>query len=158
MARIPRAILDEMIAHAREDPANEACGIVHARDGVPIAVHRLRNVGGEGRQPSPFRYLMDPLQFMRLEQQRDATGETLFAMYHSHIQSEARPSRTDERQAFFPPATNPEDYDREPAYPGIYYILVSLTQEPTIRAWRVSRRSDPTSDRPQVDEEAIEVV
>jgi proteasome lid subunit RPN8/RPN11 len=158
MARIRRALVDEMIAHAREDPANEVCGIVHARDGVPIAVHRLSNVGGDGRTPSPFRYLMDPLQFMRLEQQRDASGETLFAMYHSHIQSEARPSRTDERQAFFPPATNPEDYDKDPAYPGTFYILVSLTQEPTIRAWRVSRRNDPASDRPQVDEEPIEVV
>ena len=42
MPRIPRAIVDEMVAHAREDLPNEACGMVHARDGVPVAVHRVR--------------------------------------------------------------------------------------------------------------------
>src|SRR5437763_3787458 len=134
MAKIPRAIIEEMIAHAREDAPNEACGMVHAKDGIPIAVHRVKNVAGDDGAGSPYRYLMDPMQQFALEEQRDTTGETLYAIYHSHVASEARPSPTDERQAFFPPG----EFDREPAYPQTLYILVSLAEEPPPeRAWRV---------------------
>ncbi len=143
MPRIPRAIVDAMIAHAREDLPNEACGMVHARDGVPIAVHRVQNAAA-----SPYRYEMNPLQMMRLENQRDETGETLFAIYHSHVASEARPSPTDVRMAFFPPG----ETDREPMYPQTYYILVSLAQEPPdVRAFFIRQGG-------VIDEESVEVV
>ena len=145
MPRIPRAILDEMVAHARADLPNEACGIVHAREGVPVASYRVKNAAA-----SPYRYLMDPMQQYRLETQRDESGETLFAIYHSHVASEGRPSQTDRRQAFFPPAQDDIDFDRDPAYPGTWYILVSLAEEPpTVRAFQVSRGGI-------VDEEPIE--
>ncbi len=147
MPRISRAIIDAMVAHAREDLPNEACGIVHARDGVPVEAYRVKNATA-----SPYRYLMDPMQQFRLEQQRDETGETLFAIYHSHVASEARPSQTDRRQAFFPPAQDDHDFDREPAYPGTWYILVSLAEEPPpVRAFQVRRGGE-------VDEEPIEIV
>lgn len=155
--RIRRDLYNEMVAYAHADPGNEVCGLIHAKDGEAIAIHPIKNVAGEGRTPSPFRYLMDPLQQHKLEVQRDESGETLFAIYHSHIASEARPSRTDERQAFFPPAERPEDYDREPAYPGTFYILISLTQQPAVRAWRVEKRRDPNFGGPHVEEEPIEV-
>ena len=143
MPRIPRAIYDEMVAHAREDLPNEACGMVHARDGVPIEVHRVRNVAA-----SPYRYEMDPLRMMKLETQRDDTGETLFAIYHSHVASEARPSPTDVRMAFFPPG----EMHREPMYPTTYYILVSLGSDPaSVRAFFIRTGG-------VVDEEEIEVV
>ena len=143
MPRIARAIVDEMIAHGREDLPNEACGMVHARDGVPTAVHRVPNVAA-----SPYRYEMDPLQMLRLENQRDASGETLFAIYHSHVASEAYPSRTDTRMAFFPPG----EVEREPMFPQTYYVLVSLASEPpSVRAYFVRTGE-------HVDEEPIEVV
>ena len=131
MPRIPRAIVDEMVAHAREDLPNEACGMVHARDGVAVAVHRVKNDAA-----SPYRYEMNPLQMMRLEGQRDRNGETLFAIYHSHVASPARPSPTDVRMAFFPPG----ETEQEPAYPETIYILVSLASEPPdVRAFWVRR-------------------
>ena len=155
MPRIPRALVEEMLAHAREDLPNEACGVIHAVDGVPTAVHRVRNVAGDDGQGSPYRYLMDPMTQHRLEVQRDDSGETLFAIYHSHVASEARPSPTDERQAFFPPG----EFDREPAYPGTWYILVSLRDAAPldVRAWRVER-CEPGAERPKVTEEPIEIV
>jgi [CysO sulfur-carrier protein]-S-L-cysteine hydrolase len=143
MPRIPRSIVEEMVAHAREELPNEACGMVHAVDSRPVAVHRVRNVAA-----SPYRYEMDPLRMMRLEEQRDRTGETLFAIYHSHVASEARPSPTDVRMAFFPPG----ELDLEPMFPTTYYILVSLAQEPPeVRAFFIRTGG-------HIEEEPVEVV
>lgn len=145
MPRIPRAVLDEMVAHAREDLPNEACGMVHAREGEPSAVYRVTNTTA-----SPYRYEMDGLQVAKLERQRDEGDETLFAIYHSHVASEARPSMTDIRMAFFPPG---EIETGLFMYPEAYYILVSLAEEPpSVRAWRIVR------EEPHVVEEPIEVV
>lgn len=143
MPRISRALVDEMITHAREDLPNEACGMVHGKDGEPIAVHRVGNASA-----SPYRYEMNPLHMMRLERQRDEQGEDLFAIYHSHVASQAFPSPTDVRMAFFPPG----ELDQEPMFPGTYYILVSLEhEEPSVRAFHIRRGGT-------VEEEPIEVV
>ena len=118
---ISRSLVDEMIAHAREDLPNEACGIVHAKDGQPVSVHRVTNVAA-----SPYRFEMHGIEQMQLEQSRDDAGETLFAIYHSHVASPAYPSQTDVRMAFFPPG----EVDQAPAYPEALYILVSLAEDP----------------------------
>ncbi len=143
MPRIPRSIIDELIAHAREDLPNEACGLVHAVDGEPTSVHRVTNVAA-----SPFRYEMHGLEQMRLEERRGERGETLFAIYHSHVASEARPSLTDLRMAFFPPG----ELQTEPMYPETYYILISLAEEPPpVRAFFIRIGGED-------EEEAIEIV
>ena len=143
MPRIPRAIVDEMVAHARADLPNEACGMVHARDGVPVAVHRVENVSA-----SPYRYEMQPLQMLRLQVRRDDGGETLFAIYHSHVASPARPSPTDVRMAFFPPG----EVQQPPMFPDTFYILVSLAQEPPdVRAYHIRTGG-------VIEEASIEVV
>ena len=142
MPRIPRVIIDELVLHAREDLPNEACGMVHAKDGE-LAVHRVGNAAA-----SPYRYEMDPLRMMRLEQQRDDLGESLFAIYHSHVASQAYPSPTDVRMAFFPPG----EMDQAPMFPETFYILVSLEHdEPSVRAFHIRRGGE-------VEEEPIEVV
>src|SRR5438105_1522478 len=143
MPRIPRALVEEMVAHARDDLPNEACGMIHAYGGEPVAVHRVPNAAA-----SPYRYEMDPLTQLSLERQRDESGETLFAIYHSHVASEARPSPTDVRMAFFPPG----EMQRDPMYPTTYYVLVSLGSEPpSVRAFFIRTGGF-------VDEEPIEVI
>ena len=143
MPRIPRSLVDEMVAHAREDLPNEACGQVNGRDGEAISAHRVKNA-----EPSPYRYSMDPLSMLKLENAREDSGETLFAIYHSHVASEAYPSPTDVRQAFFPPG----ELDRDPMYPDTYYILVSLAYDPPqVRAFHIRTGGE-------IEEEPIEVV
>lgn len=142
MPRIPRAVVEEMVAHAREDLPNEACGMVH-RKGDDLVVHRVKNVAA-----SPYRYEMDPLRMMRLERQRDDEGESLFAIYHSHVASQAYPSPTDVRMAFFPPG----EVEQSPMFPDTYYILVSLEhEEPSVRAFHIRQGG-------HIEEEPIEVV
>lgn len=141
MPRIPQVIIDELVLHAREDLPNEACGMVHSKDGE-LAVHRVKNAAA-----SPYRYEMDPLQMMRLERLRDDEGEALFAIYHSHVASQAYPSPTDVRMAFFPPG----EMEQPPMYPETYYILVSLEhEEASVRAFRIRQGGE-------VEEEPIEV-
>lgn len=142
MPRIPSAVVEEMIAHAREDLPNEACGMLHRAVDGSVLAHRVTNAAA-----SPYRYEMDPLQMLRLEQQRDATGETLFAIYHSHVASEARPSPTDVRMAFWPPG----ETELEPMYPETYYVLVSLASEqPSVRAFHIRQGG-------VIEEETIDV-
>lgn len=117
--------------------------MVHAQDGVPVAVHRIGNMAA-----SPYRYEMNPVQMMRLERQRDDSGETLFSIYHSHVASPAYPSPTDVRMAFFPPG----ETEQPPMFPGTYYILVSLQHaEPEVRAYHIRQGG-------VIEEEPIEVV
>jgi len=143
MPRIPRVLVDEMIAHAREDLPDEACGQINGRDGVAVSAHRVKNV-----EASPYRYSMDPLAMLKLENAREDSGETLFAIYHSHVASEAYPSPTDVRQAFFPPG----EVERDPMYPDTYYILVSLKHDPPhVRAFHIRTGGE-------IDEEPIEIV
>lgn len=150
MPRIPRAIVDAMVAHACEDLPNEACGMVHAADGVPIEAYRVGNVAA-----SPYRYEMHPLHMLRLENLRGETGETLFAIYHSHVASEARPSPTDVRNAFFPPG----EVQQPPMFPGTWYIIVSLAQEPpAVRAWRVHSAPTVEDALAAMEEEPIEMI
>ncbi|MBG93144.1 MAG: hypothetical protein CL792_04100 [Chloroflexi bacterium] len=129
MPHIPKKLIDEMIEHAIDDLPNEACGQVNGKNGRPLTVNRVKNSAA-----SPFRYSMDPLAMLKLEQAREETGEYLFAIYHSHVASEAYPSQTDIRQAFFPPG----ELDRQPMFPDCYYILVSLAHDPPeVRAFRI---------------------
>ncbi len=155
MPRIPQLAIDAMIEHAREDLPNEACGMLNARDGEVVATHRVTN-----RAASPYRYEMEPLEQLKLERARDDSGEDLFAIYHSHVASPARPSPTDVRQAFFPPG----DIEGALMFPDAYYIVVSLAEEsPDVRAFRIQRVSldGRTADEAAVEaieEEPIEVV
>ena len=142
MPRIPRAIIDEMIAHAQDDLPNEGCGQLNAHDGVPVTAHRVTNV-----EASPYRYSMDPLQMLKLERAREDSGETLFSIYHSHVASEAYPSPTDVRQAFFPPG----EIERDPMYSDTFYILVSLAYDPPhVRAFHIRTGGE-------IEEEPIEI-
>lgn len=84
---IPDEIREQLVAHARDGLPNEACGLVAFRDGVAD-----RYLPGENALESPYRFELrpsDPADFF-LEDE----GYEL-AVFHSHPESEPRPSRTD---------------------------------------------------------------
>ena len=133
--RLPAALADALVAHAREEFPNECCGLIAGRDGTATRV--LRAVNSEG---SPFMYVMDPREQMQLMDEIDEAGEDLLAIYHSHTRSAAYPSTTDVDLAFF----------AEPLY-----VIVSLQDDanPVIRAFHLER-SAPTGE--QITEEVVE--
>lgn len=129
-AVLPAAIRDALVAHARAEHPNEACGLIAgtappADGGTPTAWHPTRN-----RAASPFRYEIDPDDLLRVSLSIDDADEVIWGIVHSHVRSPARPSPTDIGRAF---------------YPDALYVLVSLapdeadpaTGAESVRAWRI---------------------
>ncbi len=83
---VPAEIREELVAHAAAEAPNEACGVVVLRDGVAE-----RYVAGRNGAASPYRFKLEvPLETWFLEDD----GYEL-AVFHSHLSSPPRPSRTD---------------------------------------------------------------
>ena len=124
--RLPRALYDEIVAHALEDAPNECCGMIAALDGEAVAVHRTANA-----QNSPYRYEMDPNEQYRVQMAIEEAGHELGAIYHSHTRSDPIPSQTDINLAFMPKTDNL-------LWPGTLYVIVGVGgDEPQVRAWEI---------------------
>jgi [CysO sulfur-carrier protein]-S-L-cysteine hydrolase len=134
--RLPRALADDLVAHAIEDLPNECCGLISGNGTDAVQVHRAVNT-----ETSPFMYVMDPREQLTLMDAIDDANEDLVAIYHSHTRSAAYPSRTDVELAFFPQTL---------------YLIVSLADRdaPEIRAFRL-RRDAPAGEA--VTEEPVEI-
>jgi proteasome lid subunit RPN8/RPN11 len=125
--RIARALLDELVAHALEDPANEICGVVAVEaDGSPpgaasaVRVHRARNV-----YASPLRFEIDPKELLELSNAIEEQGTEIGAIYHSHVRSAPYPSQTDINFAA--------------NWPGVEWIIVGLAGggAPEVRSYLI---------------------
>ncbi len=97
--RIPPALADEIVAHAREDLPNECCGMVGGSDEEARTLYRAENA-----EASPLRYSIDSKEQFRLMREIEGAGEELAAIYHSHTKSPAYPSQTDVNLAGWPEA------------------------------------------------------
>ena len=119
---IPRAVIDGMLAHARLETPNEACGVLSGSlsEGRALAFHPTRNA-----EDSPVRYNVHPEDLLRVTLEIDDAGLDVVGIFHSHVASPAVPSETDRRLAFYPEA---------------FYVLASLTDDanPDVRAWRIT--------------------
>jgi [CysO sulfur-carrier protein]-S-L-cysteine hydrolase len=117
--RIPRALYDELIAHALEEAPNECVGMVGARDGEAVEVHRAVN-----KAASPLRYEIDGMEQYRLQTAIEDAGLDLGAIYHSHTRSDPYPSQTDVNLAF---------------YPESLYVIVGVQDrdDPVVRAYTI---------------------
>jgi [CysO sulfur-carrier protein]-S-L-cysteine hydrolase len=120
---IARALLDELIAHARQEAPNECCGVVAVEPGVPARaarVHRAVNTAA-----SPLRFEVDGRELLHTIEQIEEDGCELGAIYHSHTRSEPYPSQTDINFAA--------------NWPGVEWIIVGLAngQEPQARSYLI---------------------
>jgi proteasome lid subunit RPN8/RPN11 len=97
--RIAQSLLDEIVAHARDDLPNECCGMIGGVDGEARTVYRAANA-----EASPLRYSIDAREQFRLMQEIEGAGEELAGIYHSHTKSPAYPSQTDVNLAGWPDA------------------------------------------------------
>jgi proteasome lid subunit RPN8/RPN11 len=112
---VPEGIRAELVAHAREEAPNECCGLVLVRDG--IAVEYIRGVN---KLASPYRYelYIDPIVWSEIE---DSVEQVVF---HSHPETEPRPSRTDRELAGL--------------WSGRPFLIYGLKLD-DLRAWRIAR-------------------
>src|SRR4051794_8511019 len=116
--RIPRSMLDRIVAQARDEAPNECCGMIAARDGAAVTLHPARNAAA-----SPLRYEIDGMEQYRIQSAIEDAGLDLGAIYHSHTRSAPLPSQTDINLAF---------------YPDALYLIVGLEGgEADVRAWSI---------------------
>lgn len=93
--RLPADLAAAMLAHARAELPNEACGLLggYPSLGRATSFHPARNA-----HASPLRYDVDPDDLVRIVFAIESDGEELLAVFHSHTRSPAAPSSTDVRE------------------------------------------------------------
>ncbi|WP_019931101.1 Mov34/MPN/PAD-1 family protein [Nocardia sp. BMG111209] len=114
-------LVDAMVAHARTDHPDEACGIIAGPEGSDRPERFVPMVNAE-RSPTFYRF--DSGEQLRLWREMDDRDEEPVVVYHSHTATEAYPSRTDVSYA---------------SEPNAHYVLVS-TRDPEqyeLRSYRI---------------------
>ena len=138
MLTIDQATHDAIVAHARRDHPDEACGVVAG----PIGSDRpTRFIPMLNAAMSPTFYEFDSADLLRLYREMDDRDEEPVVIYHSHTATEAYPSRTDVDLA---------------SEPGAHYVLVS-TRDGAHESGPIDFRSYRIVDG-EVTEEEVNVV
>ena len=121
MLTIAREVIDAIVAHARRDHPDEACGVVAGPAGSD---RPERFVPMLNAAMSPTFYEFDSLDLLRLYREMDDRDEEPVVVYHSHTATQAYPSRTDIAYA---------------SEPGAHYVLVSTREPDTVelRSYRI---------------------
>ena len=84
---VPAAVRAELVAHANAELPNEACGLILFEDDTAVEYVRGTNVSAS---PYHFELQIDPVTWADLNDR-----DVVQAVFHSHISSPPRPSRTD---------------------------------------------------------------
>src|ERR1043166_1694726 len=122
--KLPEALFNEIIIHARNVAPHECCGLIGGTDdGAAQTIYRARNVAAN----QLVTYEAAPEDLFAAQRQMRERGEQLIAIYHSHPRSVIpEPSATDVRLAY---------------YPSAVYLIVGLgNEEPCVGAFRINER------------------
>ena len=121
MLRIGQDLIDAMVAHARADHPDEACGLIAGPEGTDRPERFVQMLNAE-RSPTFYRF--DSAEQLKVWREMDRADEEPVVIYHSHTATEAYPSRTDISYA---------------SEPNAHYVLVSTRDPETteIRSYRI---------------------
>ena len=113
--RLPRALAAAIQEHGRETYPNECCGFLLGAPGGG-GVEEIARSSNAREDSLTNRYLIPPVEFVRVQRDADARGLDILGFYHSHPDHPARPSA----------------FDRDHAWPGYAYLITAVAQgEPT---------------------------
>ncbi len=133
MIRIPRRVVDELSNDVSRRYPEEACGLLVGKldSGIRVVGYHVpvKNsyVGERNR-----RYLIDPLEYMRVEDEAASRGEIVVGVYHSHPDAPAIPS----------------NFDHLNAVPFLSYVILSVSRGRVVEisawflnevAWKLER-------------------
>jgi [CysO sulfur-carrier protein]-S-L-cysteine hydrolase len=124
-------LFKEIVEHGVRAFPNEACGLLAGNRAAPAKFFPMRNLDA-----SPVSYRLDPAEQLEVFDRIDAEGWDLLGIVHTHTHSEAYPSDTDRKLAFYPEAR---------------YLIMSLIdrEHPVLRAFRI--------DDGAIEEEKLEI-
>lgn len=123
--------------HATVSYPEECCGVLIGRSsGETTFVERVLSVGNERMESRHNRYLISPETILAAHKEARGLGLDVVGYYHSHPDHPPRPS----------------EFDREHAWPGVSYLIVSVLkrQVDDVRSWRLA------DDRENFEEEEID--
>lgn len=127
-------LVEAMVAHARRDHPDEACGLLA---GPEDSDRPERHIAMTNAERSPTFYRFDPAEQLRVWRGLEAAGEAPIVVYHSHTATAAYPSRSDIAYA---------------GEPDAHYVLIS-TRDPDVEEVRSFRIVDGV-----VTEEPVSIV
>ncbi len=108
MAKIRRSVLENIIAHARQEIPIEACGYLAGDDEIISSHYKMKNIDN-----SPEHFTFDVQEQFSVLRKIRSQGLTPLAVYHSHPITPARPSIEDIKLA---------------VDPDVSYVIVSLAE------------------------------
>lgn len=108
---ISQEIVDAILEQSRAEYPDECCGVILGPAGTDSAI-RLKPMINAAHSPTFYEF--DPKDLLALYREVDDKDEEIVVIYHSHTETEARPSRTDIAYA---------------GEPGAHYVLVSTREE-----------------------------
>ena len=136
---ITQAIVDAFISHGENDYPYECCGFILGKfqgdESIGLEYLPASNVKEENRER---RFLIDPLAYQKAEDEADDRGMSVVSIVHSH------PDHPDK----------PSEFDREHAWPGFSYIIISIQDGKAVsfRSWQLN------TDRKFFIEENIKII
>ena len=110
MLTIKQSLVDSIVAHARADHPDEACGVIAGPAGSDRPERFIPMINAAR---SPTFYEFESSDLLKLYREMDANDEDPVVIYHSHTATEAYPSRTDVSYA---------------SEPFAHYVLVSTRE------------------------------
>ena len=113
MLQISQGLVANLLAHARTDHPDEACGVIAGPTGSDRPTRFIPMVNAAR---SPTFYEFDSADLLKLYRELDSNDEDPVVIYHSHTSTEAYPSRTDIAYA---------------SEPFAHYVLVSTRETGT---------------------------
>ena len=122
---ITQKIVDSFLSHGEKEYPHECCGFIlgQFKDDESFGIEYLpaSNVKEENRER---RFLIDPLAYQKAEDEADDQGMSIISIVHSH------PDHPDK----------PSDFDRDHAWPGFSYIIISVQNGKAIsyRSWQLN--------------------
>ena len=129
--------------HASVSYPEECCGVLigsadsagAGRGNHGVVVERILSVGNEREDSRHNRYVISPETLLAAQKEARALGLDVVGYYHSHPDHPAVPS----------------EFDREHAWPGVSYLIVSVEKGrvAATRSWRL------TDDRERFEEEPL---
>jgi len=123
MLILKKKFLDKIIAQARKEFPNEACGILAGKDGKVEKVYEMSNT-----DTSPSTFFMEAKEQLKVMKEIRNSGIQMIGIYHSHAASRAYPSAHDVELAF---------------YPEVSYAIISLEDKknPVIKAFKIQEEN-----------------
>lgn len=105
--QLPLKIIQQLLHHAQSFTEVEVCGLIGAKDGNAQSCYPVKNSDANPQS----KFTLDAAEQIRVFKNLRKEEEQLFAIYHSHPQSEAYPSAADLALV---------------NYPDVLYLIISL--------------------------------